>query len=117
MNITVRTDLHISSTITSDNFQVFNEGATYRGKLKDYCRSMFLQYYSDALGLNEIHDGQEAYYENIILNVSRLIGKQSEFHFGPLDSLVSFHGYLTRFSNVFRGKNPTFHIHASGRYA
>jgi hypothetical protein len=59
--------------------QVFQEGATFRGKMKDYCRSMFLQYYSNELGLNAMDEfpGQLDYQENISRNVWQLIGKAS----------------------------------------
>ena len=69
---------------------MFKEAATCRSKMKDYCWKMFLQYYGDALGLNDDHEGQLAHYQNISYNVTQLIGKASKFHYGPVDSFVSY---------------------------
>ena len=80
---------------------MFKEAAAFRGKMKDYCRSMFLQYYSDELGLNsDEFPGQRDYQENISRNVRRLIGKASEFHYGALDALVSLFFYIANCSQV-----------------
>ena len=89
--------------------QVFSEAAPFRGKLKDYCHSIFLQYYSDALGLDADIPGQLDYQQNISRNVDRLIGKSSEFHYGPLDEMVSFLTINYKpFSSRFPGKKVKF---------
>lgn len=104
MNIVVSYTLNYKIIVHS--FQVFKEAATCRSKMKDYCRKMFLQYYGDALGLNDDHGGQLAYYQNISYNVTQLIGKASKFHYGPVDSFVSY--FYSKFRFFFdywiRGK-------------
>ena len=76
---------------------MFSEAATFRGKLKDYCHSIFLRYYSDALGLDADIPGQLDYQQNIARNADRLIGKRTEFHYGLPDALVSFFNKLPAF--------------------
>jgi Domain of unknown function (DUF6532) len=66
---------------------VFKEAATYRLKLIDHARKVFLRYYSDALGINENIESQVDYINNIARCVQRLIGKESLFHFGK-DAMV-----------------------------
>jgi hypothetical protein len=89
---------------------VFSEAAPFRGKLKDYSHSIFLRYYStDALGLDADIPGQLDYQQNISRNVDRLIGKSSEFHYGPLDAMVSFLTINYKpFSSRFPGKEVEF---------
>ena len=97
--------------------QVFQEGATFCGKMKDYCRSIFLQYYSDVLGLNDDIPGQLDYQENISRNVKWLIGRATEFHYGPLDTLVSSHFYIVNCSHhISREKSRILHTLVSGPY-
>lgn len=59
--------------------------------MKDFCRKMFLWYYSDALGLDADIPGQAAYQNYVADNVKELIGKASKFHFGPEDAAVSLY--------------------------
>jgi hypothetical protein len=87
---------------------MFSEAATFRGKLKDYCRSIFLRYYSDALGLNDDIPGQLDYQQNISRNVDRLIGPRMEFHYRPPDALVSFLIKYELFSSRFLGEKVEF---------
>ena len=62
--------------------------------MKDFCCKMFIQYYSDALGLDADIPGQSAYYDYIADNVKGLIGRASKFHFGPEDVFVSSNSFL-----------------------
>jgi hypothetical protein len=58
--------------------------------MKDFCRKIFLRYYSEAMGLDDItFENQQAYEQNIADSVKKLIGKESQFHYGLVDSLVS----------------------------
>jgi len=57
--------------------------------MKDFCRMMFLRYYSDALGLDADIPGQAAYQDYVADHVKELIGSASKFHFGPKDAAVS----------------------------
>ena len=50
---------------------------------------MFLQHYSEALGLNTDIPGQATYQDFVADNVRELIGQSSKFHFGPKDAAVS----------------------------
>jgi hypothetical protein len=85
--------------------------------MKDYCQTMFLPYYRDAIGLDDDIGGQLDYETNISRNVVRLIGKSSEFHYGPVDAMVSFlYNGLIFFLNMFpRGKNRIWRILALAR--
>jgi hypothetical protein len=91
MNIVVNSLLVFWITSYVLHAQVFKEATTYRSKMKDYCRKMFLWYYSEALGLDNIEfENQQGYEGNIADNVKKLIGTESLFHYGPVDSVVSF---------------------------
>ena len=90
---------------------MFQEAVAFRGRMKDYCQNTFLQYYSDALGLNAEDEfpGQCSYEANISRNVDCLIGKASEFHYGPPDALVSILYYIANCSYLyFQGKKSNF---------
>jgi hypothetical protein len=80
------------------------EAATYRGRMKDYCRTMFRPYYADALGLDDQIDNQLAFEEHVSRNVVQLIGKESKFHYGPIDALVSSSTVLQTVLIFFQGK-------------
>ena len=67
MNIVVR--LLISVTTIFYIPQVFKESSTYKGKMKDLCEKMFLQYYGDMLGVNKFIESQVTYQDNIAYNV------------------------------------------------
>lgn len=66
---------------------MFKEAATYRLKLIDHTRKVFLRYYGDALGTTADIESQIDYNNNIAANVRKLIGKESHFHYGK-DALV-----------------------------
>ena len=75
--------------------------------MRDVCRKMFLRFYSGALGIDAEIESQRDYAANIVECIKTLIGKASQFHYGPVDSFVSFSFDLNPISESleFRGRS------------
>jgi len=81
---------------------------------------MFLQFYSEELGLYETEiESQDDYEDNITSNVHKLIGKDSLFHYGPKDIHVSSSLCGESFNidiEPTRVNDPTWNILASQQF-
>lgn len=89
MDVVVRALFSSNSTLLI-LFKVFKEAATFRGRMKTYCRSLVPRHYKDAIFPDGEWENQQGYFEKIQTNIQELLDN-STFHLAGKDEQVAFH--------------------------